>query len=188
MAALVLCAAASSTYAVARPALHSVVRAPLVPHARAALSMEVEESARPTASSLSPAPGVDLSKVYRRAEFWEEETCTLLDIVNVLGRWDKCSEWSERTEFSVVEAARVENMAQGASVERFEYAKRNGYVERVAMVQNVPKLPFKNAELAAWAGKTVEEMDAMAVNSVATSIVFDALAQSKSGLVPPAVL
>ena len=76
----------------------------------------------------SPAPGVELDKVYRRAEFWEPESTTLLEIVNVLGRWQKADQWADRTEFAVVESARAENMRQGASVERFDYAKRNGYV------------------------------------------------------------
>ena len=127
---------------------------------------------------------VDVNKVYRRAEFWEEETCTLLDIVNVLGRWETASDWSDRTKFSVVDSARKENMAQGASVERFEYAKRNGYVERVALEQNVPELSFTNERLASWVGKTVDEMNALPVSKVATSVVYDALAQSKSSLLP----
>ena len=83
----------------------------------------------------APAAGVDLDKVYRRAEFWEKDSTTLLEIVNVLGRWQKAEQWCERTEFAVVESACRENMRQGASVERFDYAKRNGYVERVALVQ-----------------------------------------------------
>lgn len=124
----------------------------------------------------------DLDKVFQRAEFWEDGECTLLDIVNVLGRWDSASEWAERTEFAVVESLRQENMAQGASVERHEYARRNGYVERIALQQNAQKLPFKNVGLAAWAGKSVAEMDAMPVTKVATDIVYDALAQSKSSL------
>lgn len=124
----------------------------------------------------------DLDKVYRRAEFWEDGECTLLEMINVVGRFDSASEWATRTEFAVVDSLRMENLAQGASVERHEYARRNGYVERVALVQNAPKLPFKNAGLAAWAGKTVDEMNAMPVSKTATDIVYDALAQSKSSL------
>ena len=161
-----LCVAASA-YAmggamVGRPALHTVATA------RAQqLTMEA-----------------DATKIFRRAEFWEPETCTYLDMVNVLGRWEKAADWAERTEFSVVEKARVENMAQGASVERHEYARRNGYVERVALLQNAPKLPFTNEVLAKSVGKTVEEMNAIPVDKVATNIVYDALAQSKSSLLP----
>ena len=141
----------------------------------------------PLASRRAAAPmmsAVDVDKVYRRAEFWEDETATLLDIVNVLGRWEQANEWSDRTKFAVVDSLRTENMAQGASVERFDYAKRNGYVERVALVQNAPELPFRDERLAAWVGKTVEEMNSLPVSKVATSIVYDALAQSKSSLLP----
>ena len=127
---------------------------------------------------------VDVDKVFRRAEFWEEETATLLEVVNVLGRCDKCSEWLERTEFAVVEKAREESMRQGASVERYDYARRNGLVERVALSMNANKLPFKNEKLAASVGKTVEEMNEMPVSPVACEIVFDAIAQSKSSLIP----
>jgi len=128
------------------------------------------------------ASGIDTSKLFRRAEFWEEGTCTLLEIVNVVGRWESASEWANRTEFAVVESIRTENMAQGASVDRYEYARRNGYVERIALRQNAPKLPFTNAPLAAWAGKTVDEMNALPVTPAAVDIVYDALAQSKSSL------
>ena len=57
-------------------------------------------------------------------------------------------------------------------------------MERVALKQNAPKLAFTNAGLAAWVGKTVEEMDTMPVKGVAADIVYDALAQSKSSLLP----
>ena len=40
-----------------------------------------------------------MREVWRRAAFWENETATLLEIVNVLGRYEKCSEWTPRTLF-----------------------------------------------------------------------------------------
>ena len=61
-------------------------------------------------------------RVFRRAEFWEPETCTMLEIANVLGRWESASEWAERTQFSVVDNQRAESMAQGATKQRFEMA------------------------------------------------------------------
>lgn len=73
-------------------------------------------------------------------------------------------------------------------MERYDYARRNGLVERVAHSQNIPKRPFTDAKLAAWVGKTVEEMDAMAVTPTAANIVYDALAQSKSSLIPEKVV
>jgi len=143
--------------------------------------------ARTVCPHRAPMPvmsAVDATKTFRSAQFWEEGTATLLDIANVLGRWESASEWADRTEFSVVEVTRQEDMAQGASLERHEYARRNNLVERVALTQNVPKLPFKNEKLAASFGKSVEEMDAMPISETALSIVFDALAESKSSLLP----
>ena len=134
--------------------------------------------------SLVTMSAVDAAKTFRPAEFWREETATLLEIANVLGRWDSVSEWVERTEFSVVQVTGEENMAQSASLERYEYAQRNGLVERVALMQNVPKLPFTSAQLAATVGKTVAEMNAMPVSETALGIVYDALSESKSSLIP----
>ena len=133
------------------------------------------------------AMSADATKTYRRAEFWEDDTCTLLDIANVIGRWESADAWSQRTEFALVENARVENMAQGATKERHEWAQRNGYVERVALQQNCQKLPFTNARLASAFGKSVEELDALPVSKVAVDVVFDALCESKSSLLPAEV-
>jgi hypothetical protein len=79
-------------------------------------------------------------------------------------------------------------MAQGASLERYEYAQRNGLAERVALSQNVPKMPFKNEKLAATFGKSVAEMDAMPVNSAALAVIYDALCESKSSMIPSKVI
>jgi len=129
----------------------------------------------------------DGGKVYKRAEFWEPETCTLLDIANVLGRWDSASEWAERNEFSLLRARRTVDLSNQATLERYEYATRNGLVERVAMQQNVPKLPFKNSMLAAAYGKSVKDFEALPVSGTAIDVVFDALVESKSGLIAEAL-
>eukprot|EP00316_Scyphosphaera_apsteinii_P001623 CAMPEP_0119305654 /NCGR_PEP_ID=MMETSP1333-20130426/6604_1 /TAXON_ID=418940 /ORGANISM="Scyphosphaera apsteinii, Strain RCC1455" /LENGTH=294 /DNA_ID=CAMNT_0007308797 /DNA_START=64 /DNA_END=948 /DNA_ORIENTATION=+ len=143
---------------------------------------------RPTLISFPQQPSMsamtEVDKSYKRAEFWEKGSCTQLEIINVLGRWESATEWAERTRFTVVEAVRKENMAQGATVERYEMAQRLGMVERVAMTQNVPALAFKNKRLAASAGKTVKEMNAMPIRQEAIEICFDALTQSKSSLIP----
>ena len=123
--------------------------------------------------------------VFRRAEFWEPDTCTLLDLANVLGRWDSASEWGTRSEFALVKAKRKEDMAQGATKKRFEMAQRIGVVERVALLQNVPKMPFRNAKLAAAFGRSVADFETMPVTKVALDVVFDALVESKSGLIKP---
>jgi len=50
-------------------------------------------------------------------------------------------------------------------------------------------MPFKNEALAASVGKTVEEMNALRPPSkYACNVVYDALAQSKSSLIPPEVI
>ena len=79
-----------------------------------------------------------LSKVYRRAEFWDPEQATLGDIVSVVGRWARRG---------VAGASRnsVENQRDGpmaATKERYEMAQRMGCVERIAMRQNVRTLRF----------------------------------------------
>lgn len=125
----------------------------------------------------------DPEKVYRRAEFWAPDSCTLLELANVLGRWESSSEWSERTEFALAQARRDEDMAQGATKERYDYAQRNGLVERVALQQNVPKLPFTNAPLAAALGRSVADFEEMPVRPAAVDVLFDALVQSKSSLI-----
>ena len=45
----------------------------------------------------------------------------------------------------------------------------------------MPKLSFTDEKLAAFAGRSVQEMDAMPVSAAAIGIVYDAFAQSKSG-------
>jgi len=142
-------------------------------------------AARPTIPGARSAPVMlDSAKIFRPAQFWESETASMLDLINVIGRWDSSCEWAERTKFAVVQVTRDENMAQGASLERYEFAQRNKLAERVAMVQNVPDLPFKNEKLAASVGKTVAEMNSMPVSETAMGIVYDALAQSRSSLIP----
>lgn len=123
--------------------------------------------------------------IFRRAEFWAGDTCTLLEIANVMGRWEDASEWAERKEFAIVDARRKEDMAQAASLERYEMAQRMGVVERVALQQNVGGLPFRNEALAAAFGRTTEDFEAMPVSKVAIDVVFDALVESKSGLLKP---
>jgi hypothetical protein len=124
-------------------------------------------------------------KVFRRAEFWDKEEATRLEVINVLGRWDSASEWAERTEFTEVTNIRAVSRAQSATRQRYEMAQKNGVVERVALQQNAPKMPFKNAALAASVGRTVHDFDKMLVTRAAVNVVFDALVESRNGLIPP---
>ena len=56
---------------------------------------------------------------------------------------------------------------------------------RVALLQNIKALPFTNERLAASVGKSAAEFDAAPLTDAAANVVFDALAQSKNGLVLP---
>ena len=78
--------------------------------------------------------------------------------------------------------------AQGGTRKRYEMAQNLGQVERIALVQNCAKLPFRDEALAASCGLTVADMNELPVNNIAVNVVFDALAQSKSSLVTPEAL
>ena len=106
---------------------------------------------------------VDTSKVFKRAEFWDGGDATILDIINVLGRFEEASQFGTRTEFAEVKNYRLEDEAQGATLQRYEMAQRMKVVERIALLQNCPKMPFTNAPLAASVGKSVDEFNAMKV-------------------------
>jgi len=130
----------------------------------------------------------DLALGFRRAEFWSNQTATLLEVINVLGRFETCAEWKDRTIFSVVENTRQENEAQGETRERHDMALRMGCCERVALYQNLPSLPFTNAKLAESVGMTVEDFAGLEVTKAACNVVYDALAESRSGLIPYATI
>ena len=135
------------------------------------------------------------STTFKGADVLSTDSATLLDIVNVLGRWTSCEEWKVRTSFTDAAppaATTGEFMgggpsfdveAQVGSRERYEMAQRLGMCERLAFQQNVPKLTFRDAALAEGFGLGTSDFAAMAVNPVAVDIVYDALAESKQGLI-----
>jgi len=128
--------------------------------------------------------------VFRRAEFWDNRSATLAEVVNVLGRFESTSEWSERSFFIEVDPkfAKKEVEDNSWTRKRFEMAQRFGMVERVAMQQNLADLPFTNEKLAASLGKSVEEFNELPVSRAAIDVVYDALVESKSSLLQPDVL
>ena len=126
--------------------------------------------------------------VYRRAEFWDRGSATLLEVINVLGRWETADEWITRTEFREVEKAREQTEGQAWTQKRYEMAQRLKLAERVALVSNCKRLPFRNSELAASVGLTCDDFNQIPVRDVACNIVFDCLAQSKNGLLEPGVI
>jgi len=139
---------------------------------------------------LAKCPDETMKETWRRAAFWENETATLLEVVNVLGRFDRCSDWTTRTIFEEagVVAAKEEDERQSLTLERHEMALRMGCGERSALWQNVPNLPFTNEALARSIGLTVEDMQGLPVTRSACNILYDALAESRSTLIPYKVL
>ena len=124
--------------------------------------------------------------MWRRAEFWDGcGPTTLLDIANVLGRWETCDEWSTRTEFTEVENASEMTEAQGGTRKRYEMAQNLGQVERIALVQNCAKLPFRDEALAASCGLTVADMNELPVNNIAVNVVLSSEPKKARSVLPP---
>lgn len=142
----------------------------------------------PTPPKATLAANPALSKSYRRAEFWDAGQATLFDIINVLGRWERADEWKTRTEFSEVENVREASPEQAKTLKRYEMAERLGMAQRVALQQNGPKLPFHNAALASSVGLSIDDFNDTELNPAAIDIIFDALAESRSGLIAPEVI
>ena len=160
----------------------------LIALAPQALSAPVSDSAKRVASSIALSKSVASSTTFRRAEFWDAGSATTLDVVNVLGRWTSPDEWSERTEFAIVEKASEMTADQAATLSRYEMAQRLGYVERVALQMNIEKLPFRDDKLAEAMGLEVKDFEELPINPVAVNVVFDALSESKSSMLPPDVI
>ena len=136
--------------------------------------------------------GADLGQSFRRAEVWSSDTATLTDVINVVGRWESCSEWRERTEFREdVEEGKMlffEDPVQPYTRKKYDMAVKLGTASRVALLQNINALPFTNERLAASVGKSAAEFNAAPISEAAVNVVFDALAESKNSLVAYAVV
>ena len=139
---------------------------------------------------LDKASDKGLGTVWRRAAFWEPGKATLLELVNVLGRWDSHSDWYERTEFIELDKseARAEDERNALTEKRHEMALRMKCAERAAFFQNVPNRPFTNEALAASVGLTAEDFDGLSVSKEACEVLYDALAESRSTLIPYEVI
>ena len=120
---------------------------------------------------------------FGRCEPWAPERATALQIINVLGRFSRSSAWAQRTEFAVLEDDSAATTDQAATEKRSEFAKKFDQVERLAFMTNVPTLPFTDAALAQSVGRDVDEFETMRVEPAHLTVVFDALAQSKTTLV-----
>ena len=139
---------------------------------------------------LAKASDEGMATVWRRAAFWEPGKASLLEIVNILGRFESSSEWLKRTSFLELDKkeARAEDERNGYTLKRHEMALRMGCAERAALIQNAPNLPFTNAALAASVGLEVADFEGLPVRKMACEVLYDALAESKSSLIPYAVI
>lgn len=188
--------------------LHAPVRAPRAAVARSPFArMEAPAVAEPAPMTKDDIQGVvvrwkpsysspafervlkeqpELGKVIRRAEFWANETATTLEIINVVGRWRKHTDIKERTTFTQ-SSYRDEDLAQAGTEKRYKMALKLGCSERYGLIANAPNLPFTDEKLAASIGLTCEDFAEMPVTEAACNVVYDALAESRSGLIPYAV-
>merc|ERR1712123_180275 len=84
------------------------------------------------------------------------------EIVNVLGRYESCSEWTQRSLFIDLDemnvTSRAEDQRQALTRERHAMALRLKCGERAALWQNVPNFPFTNAALAKSVGTSFAPM------------------------------
>ena len=95
------------------------------------LLMTVESTETKPTAVMASESAEDLGKVFQRAEFWDKQKATKLEVINVLGRWESASEWVERTEFTEIQNVRSVTYAQSATRERYQMAQRLGQAERV---------------------------------------------------------
>jgi len=127
----------------------------------------------------------ELNAGFNRAEFWNNESATLLEVINVVGRWQRHEQIKERSLFADEDLnPREENIYQSATYKRYEMAQRLNSTERMGLIQNAKVLPFTDEKLAASVGLTVEDFAEIPVTDAACNVVYDALAQSMSGLIP----
>ena len=124
-----------------------------------------------------------LTKVVKRAEFWTNESATVLEIVNIIGRWNSHLDFKERSVFTE-ESYKDESLSQGATEKRHQMALKLGVTERIGLQQNIPNRPFTNEKLAASFGMTCADFEDIPVTVDACNVAYDALAESRSGLIP----
>jgi len=124
-----------------------------------------------------------LADVISRAEFWTNESATLLEVINVVGRFENTDDFKTRTTFTEA-GYRDEDLRQAGTEKRYMMAQKLGCVERIALSMNAPNLPFTNERLAASVGLTLADFESIPVTAEACNVAYDALAESRSGLIP----
>jgi len=179
-------------------AAHAIMQAPQVDEEVVAAPTEAPSAVVPavkyTPEEVRELPNVkamlqanpSLADVIRRAEFWTNETATVLELINVIGRFECTDDFKTRTTFTEA-GYRDEDLRQAGTEKRYMMAQKLGCVERIALSMNAPNLPFTNEKLAASVGLTVADFESIPVTDDACNVAYDALAESRSGLIPFAV-
>lgn len=137
----------------------------------------------PVLSKLLAKVPDDIKQEMHRAEFWTNETATILECINVVGRWNDYTDILERSVFTS-ESYRDEDLRQSGTEKRYKMAQKLKCTERYGLMCNAPNKPFTNAALAASVGLTCEDFNALPVSMAACNIVYDAMAESRTGLIP----
>jgi len=129
------------------------------------------------------------------------------DVVNVLGRWQSYRDWENQGELKQMDrlfdetgnfkAKRTAQQSSGLlakkkgngewvqkTPERRGFCLKQGLVQRYWHAQNVGLLPFKSRPLAESVGASLGELSKRPLDPLAIDIVFDGVAQSKSGIIP----
>jgi len=146
-------------------------------------AIELLEPEHPVLTKLLAKARDDVGERVNRAEFWTNETASVLELVNVLGRWQGHADILERSVFTQ-ESYRQEDLRQSGTEKRYRMAQKMKCTERYGLMCNGPMRPFTDAKLAASVGLTCEELNTLPVSMAACNIVYDALAESRSGLIP----
>ena len=112
------------------------------------------------------------------------------EAVKLLGRWRSSEEWDSigvAKALDEVLAGERSEYDEGLSVEatprRRDFCRRKGLVQRYIFNATVGLLPFRMKRLAESVGATLYELDIEPIEPLAIDIVFDALAESQSGIV-----
>lgn len=146
-------------------------------------AIELLEPEHPVLSKLLEKVPEDARERLNRAEFWTNETATVLELINVMGRWQQHTDILERSVFTT-ESYRDEDLRQSGTEKRYKMAQRMKCTERYGLMCNAPYKPFTDEKLAASVGLTCEDFNTLPVSMAACNIVYDAMAESRSGLIP----
>lgn len=125
-----------------------------------------------------------LATSFKRATFWTNGSASVLEVINVIGRFEKCVEFRERTQFAEVENSRADDARNAETRKRYDMATNMKCAERAALYINIGDRPFTNAALAKSVGLTVEDFEHLEPSKLAANVAFDALAESAAGLIP----